>query len=183
MRIIAGLAKGRKIEAPKRSEVRPTKERVREALFSILHDRLPGSTFLDLYAGTGANGIEALSRGARSCIFVDSDRECTRIIRKNLQSLDLEAGTDVRILSLPGDVRRLVHGGSGFDIIFADPPYDCTTLLDLQREIVAGNMLAESGCLIIERSSRAALDEIAEGLKLTREARYGDSALAFLIGC
>ena len=179
MRVIAGLAKGRKIEAPRGSGLRPTKDSVREALFSILHDRLRGCAFLDLYAGTGANGIEALSRGASSCVFVDSDRDCASVIRKNLKALDLETGADVRNLTLPEGVRRLGHGGPGFDIIFADPPYGYGSLIELQHEIVAGNVLAESGCLIIEHSSRAAPGKVADGLKLARDAQYGDSALAF----
>ncbi|MDP7638277.1 MAG: 16S rRNA (guanine(966)-N(2))-methyltransferase RsmD [Candidatus Hydrogenedentes bacterium] len=180
MRVIAGLAKGRNIEMPKDSDLRPTKDKVREALFSILHERLPGCAFLDLYAGTGANGIEALSRGARSCVFVDADRRCTRVIGKNLQALGLESGADIRSLTLPEGVQKLKDGGLGFNIIFADPSYGYGDLLELQREIVDGEILAESGCLIIEHSSRMPLDDIAEGLELTRDARYGESSLAFL---
>ena len=124
MHIISGLYKGRKILAPKGLKTRPTSGRLREALFNICQGEVEGAAFLDLFAGSGAMGLEAYSRGARMTTFVDNSRESIRCIQGNLQALDLEKTSKV----IYGDVFEvladLVRRGNGYDLIYADPPYE-----------------------------------------------------------
>ena len=166
MRVVAGLAGGRRLQAPAGRQVRPTSERVREALFNALGsmDALAGATVLDLFAGTGALGIEALSRGAGAATFVDADARAVAAVRANLQTTGLtERGRVVQ-----SDVFRfLAAGPAGVDVAFADPPYafdDWARLLGaLQARLVA-----------IEARSHVAM---VPGWHAVRSKRYGDTVV------
>jgi 16S rRNA (guanine966-N2)-methyltransferase len=179
MRVIAGTLRSRKLLAPK-GEARPTSDRVREALFSALGD-VSGARVLDLFAGSGALGIEALSRGAESAVFVDSSRASLEALRKNLQALDLESFAHVMPVSVAKAIRSLGVSSDAFDLVFLDPPYDAKlhipTLVALRETGVATPQTA----VVAERAKRHALDpRELEGWDLLRERTYGDTVLVEL---
>ncbi|HIJ73958.1 MAG TPA: 16S rRNA (guanine(966)-N(2))-methyltransferase RsmD [Candidatus Hydrogenedentes bacterium] len=179
MRVIAGQAKGAKLVAPKGIDVRPTLDRVRESLFNILAPRLSGARFLDLYAGSGANGIEALSRGAVECVFIDNDSRSLRAIRRNLATTGLERSATVRRRALPEKICGLAKEFGRFDLIFADPPYafaDYERLLGLIRQ---EDLLQRGGVTVIEHDMRTRLPDEAHGYVCARRGDYGDTALSF----
>jgi len=176
MRIIAGSARGLRLETPPGDRVRPTLDRVREALFNIIAPEIPGATFLDLYAGSGANGIEALSRGAAAVTFVDSHPQSQACIRKNLERTRLAQGATLLRCALPGDLRKI---GGAFDVVFADPPYDFTDFEGLLTAIGGSGLLAEGGQVIVEHSSFQTPPEAAGSLQCQRRRRYGKCTLSF----
>lgn len=156
MRVIAGILRGRPLLAPAGMATRPTADRVRETLFSMLTSRL--GTFdelavADLYAGSGALGIEALSRGAGSCLFVDNDRAALMAIRANLGKLGLEDRAEVQATS----AARLSPGRS-FDLILADPPYAVGSGSAVVRAVSEAGALAPGGCLVVETARGDAVD-------------------------
>ncbi|MCZ7627173.1 MAG: 16S rRNA (guanine(966)-N(2))-methyltransferase RsmD [Candidatus Methylomirabilota bacterium] len=177
MRVIGGLARGRRILAPRGRVTRPTSDYLREVLFDLLAPQIDGKTFLDLYAGTGAVGIEALSRGAAAAIFVEQNRSALAILYRNLD----RSGFRERAVVVPMEVRRYLRRAAirseQFDLIFLDPPY-----LSGDREaaltiIAERQVLAPGGLAILERSARIAQSEVPTGLEHVREVRHGDSAL------
>ena len=177
MRIVGGTHRGRKLFAPKGSGTRPTSDFVREALFDILGPAIEDAKFLDVYAGTGAVGIEARSRGAREVILVEDDREALVTIRKNLVSLDLEAKV------LPLDAKRafarLTGDGLSFDFIFLDPPYDqAGESIELAARFVDEGLLANDGLVILEHRDKDRPATPA-GLEISDKRRYGETGLAF----
>jgi 16S rRNA (guanine966-N2)-methyltransferase len=180
-RIVAGAAGGRKLDVPSVG-TRPTSERVREAVFSALQAAvdLDGAAVLDLYAGSGALGFEALSRGAAVATFVESDRKALEVLRRNAKSLGL-AGAVV----LPGAVEQVVAtpADRAYDVIMADPPYavDNARLADVLRRLLDGGWLAQDGVLLLERSARDGLPALPPGLAATRTRRYGDTVVHWLI--
>ncbi len=180
MRIIAGSARGRKLLVPPGRSVRPTSDRVREALFNILAGEVTGCRFLDLYAGSGSVGIEALSRGAEHVDFVEQAPTSLQALQDNLERTGLEGAARVH----PMPVRRaltLLGGESAlFDLIFADPPYgeqeERTVLLE---QLAGAELLCPGGCIIVESPAREQPAPPAT-LERLREARYGDTLLTFL---
>lgn len=180
MRIIAGTAGSIPIAVPK-SLARPTTDRVRESVFASLGDRIHGAEVLDLFAGSGALGLEALSRGAESTVFVDSDRAATKTIEKNLEKARLSNGTvfQQNVISYLS-----AHSHRSFDLIFADPPYareeESTKLLEtlLSAEALPA-MLAENGLLILETLASSPLPEICHWNSV-REKKYGRTRVSYL---
>lgn len=182
MRVVAGRFGGRTLVAPSGSGTRPTPDRVREALFSILGD-VSGARVLDLWAGTGALGIEALSRGATHATFVESGKPAIAALRKNLDALGIrdEARLVVaRVESLP----RKLEEHASFDLVLADPPYAAVRDGSAPRAIaalVAAGWLAAGAPLVLEHASADAPPAIA-GLVATDSRRYGDTSLSFYAG-
>ena len=172
MRIIAGSAKGRSIVGPKGIKTRPMTDRAREALFSSLGSRLIGSRVLDLYAGSGSLGLEALSRGASSAVFVDKGREALTALRKNVAAVGL--GGEI----VAGDTDRYLEGcESSFDLVFVDPPY-ALSLASVQEVLSKLEPLLESDATVVVHR-RVGEDPPAGPAVLTRvgDRRYGDSRL------
>lgn len=178
LRVIAGSAKGLLLETPK-SAARPTSDRAREALFSILHTRLDGARFADLYAGSGANGIEALSRGAAHCAFVDSDARAIHTVGKNLFHTKLEHKSRSYQLTLPQSIGVLTAKESPFDIVFCDPPYAHTDYVDLLMQVIENKLLVPEGIVVVEHESRHELPPSVGPLKCYRNARYGRVGISF----
>lgn len=179
MRVIAGTARGTRLTAPKGLEVRPTLDRVREALFSILGPRLEEARFLDLFAGTGANGIEALSRGARAAVFVENDPRSIEAIRHNLETTRLGAfATCLRAL-LPGALAELGRKEQPFDLVFADPPYAFSDYERLLLGLEEGGLVAQDGIIVVEHAVRVGVPEKVGELTRYRQAVYGDTVLSF----
>lgn len=180
MRIIAGQAGSIPIEVP-RSMTRPTTDRVREAMFSSLANRIPGSDVLDLFAGSGALGLEALSRGATSATFVDSSRDSIRVIEGNLRKSNLPGG---RIQQRDALAFAAGLAPASFDLIFADPPYakdeDARSLLEslLHAPAIVG-LLREEGLLVLESWSKLPLPD-SPAWNTTREKVYGSTRVSFL---
>jgi 16S rRNA (guanine(966)-N(2))-methyltransferase RsmD len=181
MRVIAGKAKGARLAAPKGLDVRPTLDRVREALFSILGPRLENAHFLDLFAGSGANGIEALSRGASLCAFVDQDPRSLVAIKRNLDVARLSENARLYRLAIPGGIPVLAKEGLQYEIVFADPPYDLTPddYDDLLRRLRAAQLLTPGGLLVIEHARRTRLPANTADFHCSRHLEYGDTALSF----
>jgi 16S rRNA (guanine966-N2)-methyltransferase len=156
--------------------VRPTEARVRGALLAIWSDRIPGARFLDLFAGSGAVGLEALSRGASDAVFVESGRDALRVLERNLR---LAPGGAARLVrgTLPDALAASNSAGERFDLVFADPPYAWT----VTEEFLAGvaGVLAPGGELALEHSRRSHPPEHGGGLIRFALRRYGESALAF----
>lgn len=176
MRIIAGTMRGLRLETPAGDRVRPTLDRVRESLFNILAPQLAGATFLDLYAGSGANGIEALSRGAVRAVFVDNHPQSARCIRKNLATAKCEDRGTCMGYRLPEDVRRIP---GTYSLIFADPPFEATDHGALLMAISDAGLLAPGGQLIVEHGFKTDLPELAGRLQRVQERRYGKTELTF----
>lgn len=187
MYVVAGLYKNRRLIVPKGHVVRPTSSRLRESLFNICQHIIEDAVFLDLFAGSGAMGIEALSRGARQSIFVDQHKDSIHCIRQNIANLHLETKTKV----LQGDVftvlERLDKKNEQFDLIYADPPYDSWFLHEGRKisfsmftlqVIDQGNLLAPNGNLFIEDAFHSELEEFPlETLQIKSVRRAGRSVL------
>jgi 16S rRNA (guanine(966)-N(2))-methyltransferase RsmD len=179
MRIIAGEFRGRILKAPHGLTVRPTGDRARETLFDILGPRVVGTRFLDLFAGTGAVGLEALSRGAAEAVFVENHPPALTALRANVEALGL--GGRVRVLA--GDwramLRILAREGSRFDIAFADPPYDTDLGDACLRSPEAGAMLKSGGLAILEQRRSTPPPEAPPGFRMSRSRRAGESLFSF----
>lgn len=179
LRVIAGKAKKRILHVPAGWTGRPTADRVKEALFNILGAAVVEGDFLDLFAGTGNVGIEALSRGARRACFVEKDRRAVQAIKRNLELTGFSQQAEI----LVGDVFRVLHNLTerkiNFDFIFADPPYDKGYEAGVMELITAGRLLGPYGLVIVEVSKRQNMPEEKNGLVLWRREKYGDTVLCF----
>lgn len=178
MRVIAGQYRGRRLLGPPRgAAARPTSDRVREALFSIVGDRADGARVLDLFAGTGALGIEALSRGAAHATFVESDRGMCETIQTNLETLEVGP----RAAVLKRDVRRALAQVTGpFDLVFVDPPYGHLLEREALAGLVKGGLLAPGALVVVEHDAREALalpDAVAAALGPGDTRNYGDTSV------
>jgi 16S rRNA (guanine966-N2)-methyltransferase len=182
MRVIAGEYRSRVLHAPPGLDTRPTSDRLRETLFNVLAPRVEGAVFLDLYAGSGAVGIEALSRGAREAIFVEQAEAALRAIRANLASLGIKGGYALEARSAGAGLRRLAEAGKQADLVFLDPPYaradEYGLALGLLGDECAG-VLASDALLIAEHEKRRELDERYGALARYRVLKQGDAALSF----
>jgi 16S rRNA (guanine966-N2)-methyltransferase len=182
MRITGGVHRSRPLRAPRGDATRPTSDRVREALFSILSSQrtFEGARVLDLYAGTGALGLEALSRGASSATFVETSRWALGAIRENAAALELEER--VRVVAVAVERSgEVLSADSPFDFIFADPPYALVAsgaVAEVIRELVSKHVLSDDGLLVLEHGKNEVSPTI-QGLTLSASRRYGDTVLAF----
>jgi 16S rRNA (guanine966-N2)-methyltransferase len=181
MRIIGGEARGRPIRLPGGCDIRPTADRVKKSLFDILHP-VTGKTFLDLFAGSGNIGLESLSRGAHFTVFVERDARLVEAIRKNLAQLRFCERAEVIAADVVRGLGRLVQRRERFDIIFADPPYDDGLARETLTWIERGDVLTESGIVVLQHSLRETLEGLQiPAMMVTDQRRYGDTVLSFLI--
>lgn len=178
MRVISGKAKGKKLKAPK-GRIRPLSDQAREALFNILGSKIIDSYFLDLFAGTGAVGIEALSRGAKISIFVEINKKTVEIIRENLRSTDLYDFAEVYSIDALRAIKILGGKGSKFDIIFLGPPYDSPQLEKAMVRLSEIDILNSKGIIVAEHRSKQHIAENYKDLQKFRDNRYGDTVLSF----
>lgn len=179
MRIIGGTARGRRIKAPKGSTIRPTADRVREALFNILPREFSGQRVLDLFAGTGSLSLEALSRGAASALLVDESAEAAGLIRRNLETLGFTDRARIWPDSVSKALSRLAGEGAVYDAIFLDPPYDHGWVERILARISQGRMLQAEGIAVAEHSVRETVGERYGELTRRDQRRYGDTVLSF----
>lgn len=168
MRVITGEARGRRLKEPVGMDIRPTTDKVKESIFNIVQFDIEGRNVLDLFGGTGQLGIEALSRGAKSAVFVDASQPAIRLIKENLKIAGLEARARV----VRGDSVSFLASGEKYGLIFMDPPYD-TDLLDKALEnAIKFDILKENGIIVCESKLEKQLT-VAEPYFLSREYRYG----------
>lgn len=184
MRIIAGRFRSRRIISPRGVEMRPTSDRVKESLFGILGEFIAGKNALDLFGGTGNLGIEALSRGAKSCVFVDNNPRCIAVIKKNLESLGIKAQTEVVFKDAFKYIKDAINKGIAFDLVFLDPPYYKDLIKKSLIMLDNYNIIMDLSYIIAEHHKRDDLpgpDEL-KNLKLCRQERYGGTFLSFYKG-
>lgn len=189
MRVIGGTYRGRRLVAPKNTATRPTADRVRQALFDVLSSVVQDAVVLDLYSGTGALGIEALSRGAERAVLVENDAQALVALRSNVENLGLSS--QVRVLPLPvGRAQKRLLSEAPFDVVFCDPPWDEATHV---AEKVLGALLGadpsrrvrpepllRAGCwIVLEHSARKPIERLGGlGLRLLHQRSWGDSAVS-----
>ena len=174
MRVIAGALKGRRLTAPAWEGLRPTSDKLRETLFNLLAPAVVGARLLDGYAGTGAVGIEAISRGAREVTFVERDRRARALIAKNVSDCGIVEGYAI-IGSTVLHAIDTLRDGPAFDIVFLDPPY-ASDIHDVLQNV--GAIVKEDGFVIVEHARRSQPPDAAGMLRRTREVRSGDSSLS-----
>lgn len=180
MRVIGGIFGSRTLHGPGDRKLRPTSDRLRETLFDILGAEVEGAVFVDVFAGTGAVGIEALSRGAARVVFIESHRATARLIRRNLESLGIAGPAEIVARDALQGLRQIGAAGLRADIVFLDPPYAnydmCSNALHWLGE---GELLKHGGLAIAEHSSRRSMTASFGRLTRTRERIQGDGALSF----
>ncbi len=179
MRIISGEYKGRRLLGPRGVELRPTSDRLKETLFNIIGPGIAGSILLDVFAGTGAIGLEALSRHAREAVFIESDREAVRLVRRNVEHCGITSGYRI----LQGDVftsfRELAREGFTADIAFLDPPYNWGPYEDLISTLSRTRIVRAGSLVVVEHHRKAALPESGPGFRRTRVVKQSDKCLSF----
>lgn len=167
MRVITGSARGRRLKTPENYDIRPTTDNVKESVFNIIQFDIEGRKVLDLFAGTGQLGIECLSRGAESVVFVDQSREAVKIVRENLKSCGMQAPV------LQQDAVSFLRNCGKFDLVFVDPPYDSGLYETVLETINLVDILSEGGIIICEARREKALPEMAAPYYKRREYNYG----------
>ena len=179
MRVISGEFRGRRLHTVSSRSVRPATDRVKQSLFDTLTTRLPleGADVLDLYAGTGSLGIEALSRGARSATFVDSGPQAIECIKKNISLI--RAGSRATVVRMDA-TRYMTDRGGQFDLIFADPPYEYSGTGAIPRRVFTQKLLRPGGCLLIEHTKNVIFEDHPSYEKsLTKQ--FGSTLVSFLV--
>ena len=180
MRIIAGKYRSRTLRSLKGNLLRPTSDRLRETLFNIFGPTVGGSTFVDLYAGTGAVGIEALSRGARHVIFAEQHAPAVALIRRNLESLGIGAEAEILGMDVSRAIERLEARHVHAQFIFFDPPYAADSEYESSLDALGESpLVAPEGCVIVEHLRKRELPERVGELELVRVVEQGDAALSF----
>ena len=176
MRIIGGLAKSRRVRMDQRLEIRPISDRVKQSLFDILMYDITGARFLDLFAGSGAVGIEALSRGAKEAVFIDSDGRCANLTRKNLNELGFRNSLVLLSDSFKA-VENFKQQGQTFDLIFVDPPYEKDLVEKTLKTLKDNDILTKKGYIIVKRHKKELLGDYFTKFD---ERKYGDTILTFV---
>ena len=185
MRIIAGLYRSRPLKAPPGLSTRPTSDRLRETLFNVLAARIQGAVFLDLYAGSGAVGVEALSRGAARVDFVERAPAAVKILRGNLERLGIDSGFRIHAVSVGAFLRsscKTHPKPERYEVVFLDPPYDEEREYKTTLGILGGSadaLLAPGALVIAEHARKQTLDDTYGGLRRMRQLKQGDAILSF----
>ncbi len=178
MRIIAGQLRGRRLHRPPGEGVRPTSDHVREALFAILGPSVEGAVFLDLYAGTGAIGIEALSRGASAVTFIEHSPSALRVLGENLNRCDVKEGVEIRRCRVAQFLRRSDWWAAPYDVIVADPPYEADEEVAALEAFPPLLLREPTAVFVLEHAARATIPRRIGPLPVARTYRYGDTALS-----
>ena len=180
MRIISGSCRGRKLITPKDNAIRPTSDRVRESLFNIIGGAIKEARVLDLFAGTGALGIESLSRGAASAHFLDQSGAACRIIQENIALCQVKKKARVTLWDLSRASLPPTLSGETFDLIFMDPPYNRGFLEQILKKRDILNCLDPGGTIVIEHTPNETIPEPLNGVRLYDQRRYGKTVISFL---
>ena len=175
MRVISGSVRGRRLKTPENYDIRPTTDNVKESLFNIIQFDIEGRRVLDLFAGTGQLGIECLSRGADSVVFIDQSREAVKIIKENLKACGLSAPV------LQQEALSYLRGCGRFDLIFVDPPYDSQLYESVLNVINSVDILSDGGIIVCESRRETPMPELAAPYQKRRESRYGKVKLTLYV--
>jgi 16S rRNA (guanine(966)-N(2))-methyltransferase RsmD len=179
MRIIGGDAKGRRIYSPKKNKIRPTSDGIKESLFNIIQE-VSGKSFLDLFAGCGNVGLEALSRGAAQVVFVEKNPIMVNAIKRNLLELGITNKYKILETEVGKGIKKLQSKSEKFDFIFADPPYEKGFVREVFQYLGDGEMISSEGLLIFQHSVRENMPGTLTGtFMLTDQRRYGDTLISF----
>lgn len=180
MRIIGGEGRGRRLYIPRTASVRPTADRIKEAFFNII-GFVDGKSFLDLFAGSGSMGLEALSRGALKVLFVENNRVLAEAISRNIAACGFTCRSEILTFDYIKAIRHLAKRSDAFDILFADPPYEKGFVSLTLEHLGNGSLMAKGGFLAVQHSVREAIEVCESGqLILTEQRQYGDTILSFL---
>ncbi|MFL0249896.1 16S rRNA (guanine(966)-N(2))-methyltransferase RsmD [Clostridium neuense] len=179
MRIISGIAKGRKLFPPASMVTRPTLDRVKESIFDIIQNEVPYSVVLDAFAGTGSLGLEAVSRGAKSCILIDQSPETYSLLRKNVENLKFEDKCQTINMDSYKALKDLGYKNREFDLIFIDPPYSKDMIPPAVDIITDKNMLKNDGLIVTKIDSEEEIYEGNKSIVLTRYKKYGNTTICF----
>lgn len=170
MRIITGIYRGRRLMSPKDLSVRPTSDKVKEAIFSMIFEDIPDSIVVDMFAGTGSLGLEALSRGAKYCYFIDNDRDSVRMIKENIA----HCGAENESTLLVGDFKyNMTKINEAIDLVFLDPPYGGKSLEEALEKIGEGGFMAEEGLVVTEHGPENIMPDSIGILTKIKEKKYG----------
>ena len=178
MRVIAGKYKGRTLFSPKDQSVRPTTDRIKENVFNLVQGRVLDAAFLDLFGGSGAMSVEALSRGAAKAVTVDASRESAELIKRNFQKVGV--GREAQLLELSYDLALRRLSGQKFDLIYLDPPYKADYYEDILQRILDNGVLAEGGLILFEHATERPFPPLPEGLALFDTRKYGSVTLELI---
>lgn len=178
MRIISGAQKGHRISSGKKARMRPTSEKARECIFNVLREEVSGKRVLDLFAGAGGLGLEALSRGAQSVTFVDASSQSISVLKRNLEILKLKnKSTVIKIDGLKA-IKKLPQS---FDLIFADPPYGKGYVQQMINALITSHILEEGGILVLEHHKKETFSCPQEKLIVLKQKRFGDTVISFFL--
>jgi 16S rRNA (guanine966-N2)-methyltransferase len=180
LRVISGELKGRKLRSVGGTKTRPTADRIREAIFSILADRLQGANVLDLFAGTGAFGIEALSRGAQAAVFVDNDKDAIAALRQNLKNILLESRTKIIQWNITQNLKCLRPFQFAFNLIFIDPPYRQHMIAPTLIHLHASHCMHIGACIVVEHAHQEPILVSPLQYEIADQRRYGKTLISFL---
>lgn len=176
--MISGSAKGHKLKTIKGTLTRPTSDKVKGALFNIIAFRVVNSIVLDAFAGTGSLGIEALSRGAYSAVFMDKSPECCETIRENLAHTKLADKADVYATDFASGIEKLFKKGQQFDLILLDPPYNKNFIQETLKILIKNDIMKDDGIIVAEHSTSDSLPDAVGRLELTDTRKYGDTMIS-----
>ncbi len=179
LRVIAGEFRGRRLDRIEGMEIRPTSDKVKESLFNILGETVIDSSFLDLFGGTGGIGIEALSRGAKHVVFIDSSIKSIKVLKGNLEHMKIQEGAEVYNTDYETAIKKLHINNKQFDIIFIDPPYSKGMAQNALVCIAANPILADDGLIIAEHDTKDAMPDKVGNLVLYRVKQYSNTSLSF----
>lgn len=179
LRIIGGKFRGRKIKQPELDSVRPTKDRIREAVFNVVASVIPGTAVLDVFSGSGAYGLEALSRGAERAVFVEKDPRCVTVISENIGALGLEDVSEVVTRDAFEYLKKAHEAGYRFNMVFADPPYNTGAAKNFLININHYDIVIPAGLLVIEHGTSEALPDAEGFFTLLKRKTYADISVSF----
>lgn len=181
MRVISGKARGTKLIGPEGLETRPTSDRIKESLFNIIGQDLYEASFLDLFSGSGAIGIEALSRGAKEAVFVEMSKEAVKSIEENIKKTKFSVESTVLKMTMDKALGQLGNKNKKYDVIFMDPPYNKDMINETLFLIIKNDLLKPGGYIIVERPANYIVKDFEE-LPLWKEKKYGITIMTFLKG-
>ena len=176
MKVISGILKGRNIEGYNIDGTRPTMDRVKESLFATIQNNLKDSVVLDLFAGSGQLGIEAISNGAKLCYFIDNNKEVIKVLNKNISNLNIKSNSKVILSDWKKSLNEFANQKLKFDLIFVDPPYDYNVYEKILDKVSNLNLLNENGLIILEHSNLKFKDTY-NNLTLYKEKKYGNKSV------
>ncbi|WP_193708358.1 16S rRNA (guanine(966)-N(2))-methyltransferase RsmD [Alkalibaculum sporogenes] len=179
MRVITGKAKGKKLYSPKDDRVRPTSDKIKQSFFNIIDSLIKDSVFIDCFSGTGAIGIEALSRGAKEVYFIDNNKESVLLIKKNLNTTDLNSMGNIIEMNVEDAISNLSKENVIADIIFMDPPYALDIIPSIIKQISKNNILSQDGIIVAEHDKKYIPEETILDYQISNKRVYGNTTMTY----